>query len=59
MEVSGKLHGPATLGQGKESHGTSLIGGWVGPRGILDTKEKKQTHAPAGYEAPIPRSSIP
>jgi hypothetical protein len=41
MEVSGKLHGLATLTQGKESYGTYLIGGWMGPRAILEKKEKK------------------
>jgi hypothetical protein len=59
MELSGKFHVPYTLGQGKESCGTYLIGGWVGARAMLDTKEEKQTLAPAGYGAPIPRSSIP
>jgi hypothetical protein len=33
MEVSGKLHGTATLTQGKESYGTYLRGGWLGHKG--------------------------
>jgi hypothetical protein len=39
MEVSGQLHAPAALPQGKEP-GTHWIGGCVGPRASLDTVVK-------------------
>jgi hypothetical protein len=42
MEMSGHIHIPATLSSGKErAPGTHCIGGWVGPRAILDTVAKE------------------
>jgi hypothetical protein len=41
MEVSGQLHAPAALPQGK-SPGTHWIGGWVGSRAILDAVVKRK-----------------
>jgi hypothetical protein len=35
LEVSGQLHAPEALPQGKSS-GTHWIGGWVGPRAGLE-----------------------
>jgi hypothetical protein len=42
MEVSGQLNAPAALPPGKEPLGTHLIGGWVGPRAVLDAVEKRK-----------------
>jgi hypothetical protein len=41
MEVSGQLHAPATLPPGR-ALGTHWIGGWVGPRAILDEVVKRK-----------------
>jgi hypothetical protein len=41
MEMSGQLHAPAALHPGKES-GTPWIGGWVGPRAVLDAVVKRK-----------------
>jgi hypothetical protein len=38
MEVTGQLHALAALPTGKEPPGTHWIGGWVGPRAVLDVK---------------------
>jgi hypothetical protein len=43
MDVSGQLHASATL-----PPGTHWIRGWVGPRAILDSVEKKIFFGPAG-----------
>jgi len=40
MEVSGQLHAPAALPPGKEPV-THWIGGWVGPRAVLDAVVKR------------------
>jgi hypothetical protein len=40
MEVSGQLHSPAALLQGKEPLGTHWIEGWVSPRAGLDAVER-------------------
>jgi len=37
MEVSGQLHAPAAL-----TPGTHWIGGWVGPRLVLDAAVKRK-----------------
>jgi hypothetical protein len=41
MEVSGQFHAPATLTQ-ERAPGTHWIGGWVGPRAVLDAVVKKK-----------------
>jgi hypothetical protein len=43
MEVSGQLHAPATSTPRETAPGTHWIGGWVGPRTILDTVVKRKT----------------
>ena len=48
MEVGGQRHAPATLPPGKT--GTHCIGGWVGPKAVLDG---------CGKSHPPPRNSIP
>jgi hypothetical protein len=50
MEVSGQLHAPAALPPGEE--GTHWIGGWVGPRAVLDAVVKRKNPSP-------PRESNP
>jgi hypothetical protein len=37
MEVSGQLHAPTALPPRERAPGTHWIGGWVGPRAVLDT----------------------
>jgi hypothetical protein len=39
MEVSGQLQAPAALPPGKEP---LVIGGWVGPRAVLDSVVKRK-----------------
>jgi hypothetical protein len=46
MDVSGQLHAPAALPPGKEHSGTHWIGGWVGPRAILDAVVKRKIPSP-------------
>jgi hypothetical protein len=41
MEVSGQLHP-----QVKTPPGTQWIGGWVGPKAVLDTVVKRKIHSP-------------
>jgi hypothetical protein len=47
MEVSGQLHEPADLTPWKEPppH-IHWIGGWVGPRAVLDTVVKRKLPSP-------------
>jgi hypothetical protein len=45
MEVSGQVHGPAALPPGN-APGTHWIGGWVGPRAILDAVVKRKIPNP-------------
>jgi hypothetical protein len=40
MEVSRQLHAPPALSPGK-APGTHWIGGWVGPRAVLDAVVRK------------------
>jgi hypothetical protein len=44
MDVNGQLHAPATLLPGKEV--TYWIGGWVGPKAILDAAVKRKIPSP-------------
>jgi hypothetical protein len=42
MEVSGQLHAPAALTPRERAPGTHWIGGWVGPRAVLDAVVKRK-----------------
>jgi len=46
MEMSGQLHTPAALPPGKGTPGTHWIGGWVGPRAILNAVVKTKIPIP-------------
>jgi hypothetical protein len=41
MEVSDQLHAPAALPRERDP-GTLCIGGWVGPRAVLDVVVKRK-----------------
>jgi hypothetical protein len=45
MEVSGQLHAPAALPPEK-APGTHWIGGWVGPRAVLEAVVKRKIPSP-------------
>jgi hypothetical protein len=45
MEISGQIHAWLLYIQGK-SPGTHFIGGWVGPRAVLDTVVKSKIPVP-------------
>ena len=51
MELSGRLHAPATLPQGTNL-GTRWMGGWIGPRDGMGVLEKRKSPAPAGIRTP-------
>jgi hypothetical protein len=46
MEVSGQLHAPAALLPMERAPGTNWIGGWVGPRAVLDEVVKRKIPSP-------------
>jgi hypothetical protein len=46
MEVSSQLHALAALPPGEGAPGIHWIGGWVGPRVILDTVSKRKIPSP-------------
>jgi hypothetical protein len=46
MEVSGQLHAPAALSPREGAPGTHCIGGWVGPRAVLDAVVKRKIPSP-------------
>jgi hypothetical protein len=46
MVVSGQLHVPAASPPGKEPPVTHWIGGWVGPRAVLDAMVKGKIPSP-------------
>jgi hypothetical protein len=46
MEVKGQLHTPAALPPGKRAPDTHWIGGWVGPRAVLDAEVKRKIPSP-------------
>jgi hypothetical protein len=46
MEVSGQLHAPAALPPGKEPPVPFGIGGWVGPRTVLNAVVKRKIPSP-------------
>jgi hypothetical protein len=56
MEVSGQVHAPAALTPGKEPLGTHWVGGWVGPRAVLDTVVKRKI--PSLHRESNPRTPI-
>jgi hypothetical protein len=45
MEVSGQLHASAALPSGKDP-GIHWIGGWMGPRAVLDEVVKRKIPSP-------------
>jgi hypothetical protein len=56
MEVSGQLHAPAALLPRKEPPATHWIGGWVGPRAVLDVVVKRKIPSP--HRESNPRTPI-
>jgi hypothetical protein len=46
MEVSGQLRAPAALPPGKQPPVIHWIGGWVGPRAVLDAVVKTKIPSP-------------
>jgi hypothetical protein len=46
MKVSGQLHAPAALPPRERASGTHWIGGWVGPRAVLDAVVKGKIPGP-------------
>jgi hypothetical protein len=46
MEVSGQLHATAALNPRERDPGTHWIGGWVGPRAVLDAMVKRKIPSP-------------
>jgi hypothetical protein len=52
MEVSGQLHASATLPPGKEPLVPNWIGGWVGPRAVLDTVVERKIPIPCRESNP-------
>jgi hypothetical protein len=46
MEVSGQLHAAATLPPRERDPGTHWIGGWVGPRAVLDAVVNRKIPSP-------------
>jgi hypothetical protein len=53
MEVSSQLHAPATLPLKERDPGTHWIGGWVGPRAVLDVVVKRKIPSPYQESNPI------
>jgi hypothetical protein len=51
--VSGQLHAPAALPPKKRALGTHWIGGWVGPRVILEAVVKRKIPSPRREPNPI------
>jgi hypothetical protein len=56
MEVSGQLHAPAASLPRERAPGTYWIGGWVGPRAVLDAMVKRKIPSP--YQESNPRTPI-
>jgi hypothetical protein len=50
MEVSDQLHAPAALSPGKEP--LVRIGGWMGPRAVLDAVVKRKIPTPRRESSP-------
>jgi hypothetical protein len=56
MELSGQLQAPAASPPRERDPGTHWIGGWVGPRAVLDTAVKRKIPSPRRESNP--RTSI-
>jgi hypothetical protein len=56
MGVSGHLHAPAALPPEKEPFCTHWIGGWVGPRAVLDAGVMRKI--PSSRRESNPRTPI-
>jgi hypothetical protein len=52
MVVSSQFRAPAALPPGKKSPGAHCVGGWVGPRAVLEFREKRKFLAPVGNITP-------
>jgi hypothetical protein len=52
MEVSGQLHAPAALSPKERAPSTHWIGGWVGPRAVLDAVVKRKIISPCRESNP-------
>jgi hypothetical protein len=46
MEVSGQFHAPTILPPRERVSGTHWIGGWAGPRAVLDAVVKRRIPSP-------------
>jgi hypothetical protein len=46
MEVNGQLHDPDALPLKERAPGTHWIGGWVGPRAVMDAVVKRKIPSP-------------
>jgi hypothetical protein len=52
MEVSGQLHAPAALPPGEKAPSIYWIGGWVGPKAVLDAVVKRKIPSPCRESNP-------
>jgi hypothetical protein len=52
MEVSGELHAPVALPPRERDPATHQIGGWVGPRAVLDAVVKRKIRSPCRESNP-------
>jgi hypothetical protein len=48
MEVSGQLYDPVAFPPRERVLGSNWIGGWVGPRAVLDAVVKRKIPGPLG-----------
>jgi hypothetical protein len=46
VDGGGQLHDPAALPPRESASGTHWIGGWAGPRGVLDAVVNRKTPSP-------------
>jgi hypothetical protein len=46
MDATGQLHAPAALSRREGARGTHRIGGWVGPRVVLEAVVKRKIPRP-------------
>jgi hypothetical protein len=46
LDGDGQLHAPAALPPRERAPGTHWIGGWVGPRAVLDAEVKRKIPSP-------------
>jgi hypothetical protein len=52
MEVSGQLHAPGRFTPKERAPGTHWIGGWVGPRAVLDAVLQRKIPSPRRESKP-------